>query len=151
MSSFKGGGGRPTGPSQQDLQAGPMRNLLDQQVVSMRHVKRPLGSSGVMPWPFSHSGTEAVTADGKHWLIHKGGKKGSDFGREKGGNTVVTDAKNMSGAWRTTGCVGGGWTDTKPGTRVTDLVKTGGKDYNLLFSNCHFAARNAAKFAAEKK
>uniref|UniRef100_A0A1I8FWJ8 Mrr_cat domain-containing protein n=1 Tax=Macrostomum lignano TaxID=282301 RepID=A0A1I8FWJ8_9PLAT len=116
-----------------------MRNLLDQQVVSMRRVQassRQLRSYALALFAQRH---------------RSGGKKGSDFGREKGGNTVVTDAKNMSGAWRTTGCVGGGWTDTKPGTRVTDLVKTGGKDYNLFFSNCHFAARNAAKFAAEKK
>ena len=45
---------------------------------------------------------------------------------------MVTDAKHMSGAWKSEGSQ-----PVNPGTRVADYVKAGGENYNLLFDNCH--------------
>ena len=52
------------------------------------------------------------------------------------GETVVVDAKNMSGAWKSAGSQ-----SAQPGTRVADYVKAGGSKYNLLFDNCHDGSR----------
>ena len=48
------------------------------------------------------------------------------------GDTVVANAKHMSGAWKS-----GGSRPAQSGTKVADYVKAGGENYNLLFDNCH--------------
>ena len=52
------------------------------------------------------------------------------------GETVVTNAKHMSGAWKS-----GGSQPVKPGTRVADYVKAGGENYSLLSDNCHHGSK----------
>lgn len=62
------------------------------------------------------------------------------------GETVVTNAKHMSGDWQS-----GGVQSVKPGTRVADYVKAGGSDYNLAFDNCHDASRRMMEEAMKDR
>ncbi|KAG7218237.1 hypothetical protein INR49_020546 [Caranx melampygus] len=71
--------------------------------------------------------TPADTGDTERWnqwLVHKG----DGYGRAS--ETVVTDARHMGPAWK-----------NFHGRRtVSDLIRVGGRNYNLLTDNCHHAA-----------
>lgn len=110
-----------------------LTSLYNSRVASVERVTRPLsgwgGSLGI-----KHSGVVVTTENGNRWLVHKGPRYGilSD--------TVVTNAKHMSGAWSSAGA-----RPAKPGTRVADYVKAGGLQYSWAFSNCHHASRRMMK------
>lgn len=61
------------------------------------------------------------------------------------GQTVVTNAKHMSGAWKSDGAQ-----PAKPGTRVADYVKAGGSNYNVAFDNCHHGSKRMMNVAKPK-
>uniref|UniRef100_A0A3P8UEM6 Uncharacterized protein n=1 Tax=Cynoglossus semilaevis TaxID=244447 RepID=A0A3P8UEM6_CYNSE len=85
-------------------------------------MKRPL--EGMSSWlgPISHSGVRVTLGDGRQFLVHKGDGYGISS------QTVVTDARHMSRNWE--------------GTKtVSDFVREGGPDYNLLLDNCHLGSR----------
>lgn len=71
-----------------------------------------------------------TTSSGDRWLVHKG----SGYGESS--ETVVTNAKHMSEDWKS-----GGSQSLKPGTRVADYVKAGGRHYSLLSDNCHHGSK----------
>lgn len=62
------------------------------------------------------------------------------------GQTVVTNASHMSGAWKS-----GGSQPTQSGTRVADYVKAGGESYNTLFNNCHDGSKRMMDEAKGKR
>lgn len=68
--------------------------------------------------------------DGSQWLIHKGG----GFGLSS--QTVVTDARHMSSAWRPVSS-----REFQGSKTVSDFVSAGGPNYNLLSDNCHLGSR----------
>ena len=80
--------------------------------------------------PTNTSGVIVTTNDGKKDLVHKG----SGYG--KSSQTVVTDARHMSNAWRNMDNA-----KSVNGKSVGDFVKAGGKNYNLLLNNCHHARK----------
>ena len=134
-----------------------LTQLYNQRVVSSQPVERPLnafkggqiGRTGVAaanafgittsysgkPDRATHSGSLLTTADGKQWLAHKG----DGFGKST--DTVVVDAKHMSGRWEPAGPtqnVGGK-------ASVGDYVKAGGPHYSKSGSNCHNATQSMQK------
>ncbi|XP_078384560.1 uncharacterized protein LOC144666977 isoform X2 [Oculina patagonica] len=102
-----------------------LTGLYNSGVASVEHVTRPLGGSGGS-LGIEHSGVVVTTNSGDRWLVHKGKGYGDS------GQTVVTNAKHMSGAWTS-----GGSQSVQPGTKVADYVKASGQNYNLLSDNCH--------------
>jgi len=107
-------------------------------VESVEHVTRPLGGSGGS-LGIEHSGVVLTTSSGDRWLVHKG----SGYGDSS--ETVVTNAKHMSGNWKSAG------TQTaKPGTRVADYVQAGGSEYNVAFDNCHHGSKRMMDVAKPK-
>ena len=62
------------------------------------------------------------------------------------GQTVVTNAKHMSGAWSS-----GGAQPAQPGTRVADYVKAGGSNYNTAFDNCHDGSKRMMNVGKGKR
>ncbi|XP_015774290.1 PREDICTED: uncharacterized protein LOC107352473 isoform X2 [Acropora digitifera] len=112
-----------------------LTDLYNSGVVSVEHVTRPLGGSvGI-----KHSGVVLTTSSGDRWLVHKG----SGYGDSS--QTVVTNAKHMSGAWKSAGTQ-----PAKPETRVADYVKAGGSEYNLATDNCHHGSRRMMDVAKPK-
>ncbi|XP_078254873.1 uncharacterized protein LOC144593241 [Rhinoraja longicauda] len=105
-----------------------LTNLYNQPVVQAERVQRPLNGKSFMAGPFRHEGVRVQTEDGRSMLIHKG----NDFGHSH--QTVVVDAKHMSNSWQVA--------EQRPveGRNVSDFVKAGGRDYNLVRSNCQDAA-----------
>ncbi|RVE63307.1 hypothetical protein OJAV_G00164390 [Oryzias javanicus] len=125
-SSSSGGGG----PFQADLSGQALTNLYNLRVMTAERMKRPLEPLNVELGPISHTGVRVTLEDGSKWLVHKG----NGFGRSS--QTVVTNARHMSNKWRViqTKDLGGS-------KRVSDFVRAGGIDYNLLLDNCHFGSR----------
>lgn len=116
-----------------------LTDLYNSGVTKVEHVTRPLGGSGGS-LGVKHSGVVVTTDNGDRWLVHKG----SGYGDSS--ETVVTNAKHMSGDWQS-----GGVQSVKPGTRVVDYVKAGGSDYNLAFDNCHDASRRMMEEAMKDR
>lgn len=108
-------------------------------MTKVEHVTRPLEGSGGF-FGRKHSGVVVTTDSSDRWLVHKG----SGYG--KSSETVVTNAKHMSGDWQS-----GGVRSVQPGTRVADYVKAGGSDYNVAFNNCHGASRRMMKEAMKDR
>ncbi|KAM4568036.1 uncharacterized protein V3H82_012266 [Fundulus diaphanus] len=106
-----------------------LTDLFNSRVQKAERVWRPFDGKTSGVWPFYHSGVRVTLDDDSQWLIHKG--KG--YGRSS--QTVVTDARHMSPAWRTTKTKAFNGRKT-----VSDLVRAGGRGYNTLFNNCHGAA-----------
>ena len=131
-SSSTGGGQLPHDVKTQ----GGLTSIYNQRVTQVEHVERPMGSSGGSAnVPFvNHHGVVATTETGDRYLIHKGSGYGGS-----GGDTVVTDARHMSGNWRTTE------TRSVEGHTVSDFVKAGGTNYNLLGNNCIHGANRMTK------
>ena len=75
--------------------------------------------------------------DGSKYLIHKGDNYGG-----RGGQTVVTNARHMSRKWS-----GNGARKVATGATVGDLVKAGGKYYNVALNNCYHGATRMEKKA----
>ncbi|KAK2566528.1 hypothetical protein P5673_009148, partial [Acropora cervicornis] len=100
-----------------------LTDLYNSGVVSVEHVTRPLGGSGGS-LGIEHSGVVLTSSSGE---------------------TVVTNAKHMSGNWKSAG------TQTaKPGTRVADYVQAGGSEYNVAFDNCHHGSKRMMDVAKPK-
>jgi len=79
------------------------------------------------------------TASGQSYLAHKGDK----FGTEKGGQTVVVDAKHMSSAWKPAGS-----SVQVQGVKVSDFPGVMGPGYNLFSGDhCQTASAKAMDFA----
>lgn len=77
-------------------------------------------------------------------MVHKG----PDFGQSS--QTVVVDARYMSNAWSPRGQVQHHNPASAP-VHLGDLVKNGGKDYNLLCNNCiHGSNRMQDRFRQGK-
>lgn len=62
------------------------------------------------------------------------------------GETVVTNAKHMSGAWKSEGSE-----QVQPGTKVADYVKAGGENYNVVNDNCHDGSERMMNVGKEEK
>lgn len=62
------------------------------------------------------------------------------------GETVVTNAKHMSGAWKSEGSE-----QVQPGTKVADYVKAGGENYNVVNDNCHDGSDRMMNVGKEEK
>lgn len=127
-SSSSGSGANGTRPHDITSRQG-LTNLYNSGVSSVEHVKRPLGGSGGAIG-IQHSGVVVTTNSGDRWLVHKG----SGYGDSS--QTVVTNAKHMSGSWTS-----GGAQPARPGTTVADYVKAGGSNYNMAFDNCHHGSQ----------
>uniref|UniRef100_A0A671Y908 Uncharacterized protein n=1 Tax=Sparus aurata TaxID=8175 RepID=A0A671Y908_SPAAU len=112
-----------------DLSGSNLTRLYNSPVYNAERMKRPLGGSGPVVGPISHSGVRVTLANGSQWLIHKG--KGYGISSD----TVVVDAQHMSRHW--TVVKEGDFMGRKT---VADFVATGGSDYNFLFDNCHRAS-----------
>ncbi|XP_071324355.1 uncharacterized protein [Trachinotus anak] len=138
-----------------DLSGPDLSRVLGSPVYSAERVRRPIGSSassssgsigsGLTPLigsisphhdPSTHSGVREVClfnrvtlGDGSKWLIHKG----NDYGRAS--ETVVTDARHMGPGWRPEST-----RDFLGEKTVSDLLRIGGQNYNVLTDNCHHAA-----------
>ena len=110
--------------------------IYNQPVAKVEHVTRPMGSSGGSAnVPFvHHHGAVVTTATGERYLVHKGDGYGGS-----GGETVVTNARHMSNKWSTTE------TRSVEGHTVSDFVKAGGTNYNLLGNNCIHGANRMTK------
>lgn len=106
-----------------------LTGLYNSRVDSVEHVTRPLGGSAGS-FGVKHSGVVVTTENGDRWLVHKGPGYGDSS------DTVVTNARHMSGDWKS-----GGSQPAQTGTKVADYVKAGGENYNLLFDNCHDASK----------
>jgi hypothetical protein len=74
----------------------------------------------------THSGVLVTTEDGKQYLVHKG----KQFGISS--QTVVVDAKHMSGAWKNVDS-----SEKVSGKTVRDFIKAGGTCYRILDDDCH--------------
>ena len=113
-----------------------LTGIYNQPVTKVEHVTRPMGSSGGSAnIPFvDHHGTVVTTGAGDRHLVHKGRGYGGS-----GGETVVTDARHMSDKWRTTE------TRSVQGHTVSDFVKAGGTNYNLVRDNCIHGANRMTK------
>ena len=109
--------------------------IYNQKVTKVEHVTRPMGSSGgSAKIPFvHHHGTVVTTNTGNRYLVHKGDGYG------KSSQTVVTDARHMSGKWRTTE------TRSVQGHTVSDFVKAGGAKYKLATDNCIHSANRMTR------
>jgi len=118
-----------------------LNKIYNQPVVKVEHVTRPMGSSGGSAnVPFvPHHGAVVTTKSGDRYLVHKGNEYG------KSSQTVVTDARHMSGKWRTTE------TRKVQGHTVSDFVKTGGKKYSLLTDNCIHSANRMTNLGNRKR
>ncbi|GAA6232393.1 P17/29C-like protein DDB_G0287399 [Lates japonicus] len=151
-SSSKGGG---VSSSPDHLRGQALTDLFNSRVVEAEVVRRPIGSSSsgsssgsssrsssgssgfwtsLLPPELdasSHSGVRVKLDDDSEWLVHKG----SGYGRSS--QTVVTDAGHMSPAWETDRRI-----NVERDTTISDLVDTGGANYNPLCSNCHHATRD---------
>ncbi|KAF6737616.1 hypothetical protein FQA47_012510 [Oryzias melastigma] len=124
-SSSSGGGGT----FQADLSGQALTNLYNLRVMSAERMRRPLEPLKVELGPISHTGVRVTLEDGSQWLVHKG----NGFGRSS--QTVVTNARHMSNKWRVI------QTKNFNGSkRLSDFVRAGGIDYNLLWDNCHFGS-----------
>ncbi|KAM9722877.1 uncharacterized protein ACNS7B_018458 isoform 4-T5 [Menidia menidia] len=127
-----------------DLSGRALTDLYNSRVQTAERVRRPMGSSSSAIGPFSHTGVRSVPQhpqsphpgvrvtldDGSQWLVHKGDGYGVSS------QTVVTDARHMSSDWKTIKTREFGGTKT-----VSDFVKAGGPNYDLLFDNCHLGSR----------
>ncbi|GAA6232392.1 uncharacterized protein LOC108881857 [Lates japonicus] len=111
-----------------DLSGQALTDLYNSPVQKAEWMVRPLGNLPGIVGPVSHTGVRVTLPNESKWLIHKGGNYGINS------QTVVTDARHMSSAWRTIMTK-----DFNGRKRVADFVKTGGATYNLLF-NCHVAS-----------
>ena len=136
-------GGHRSGQLPHDVktQSG-LTGIYNQRVTKVEHVKRPMGSSGGsanVPL-FRHHGVVATTENGNRYLIHKGDGYGG-----VGGDTVVTNARHMSGEWRTTE------TRSVAGHTVSDFVKAGGENYKLLSDNCIHSGNRMTKLGKRLK
>ncbi|MEQ2258784.1 hypothetical protein XENORESO_002392 [Xenotaenia resolanae] len=107
-----------------------LTNLFNSRVQKAERVWRPFDGQSSGRWPFYHSGVRVTVDDGSQWLVHKG--KGYGLSSQ----TVVTDARHMSPAWRTTQTK-----DFDGRKTVSDFVRAGGGKYNTALDNCHWAAR----------
>lgn len=134
-SNSSGSGGKP--PHDITSKHG-ITGLYNSGVVSVEHMTRPLGGSGGSVG-FKHSGVVVTTNSGDRWLVHKG----SGYGESS--QTVVTNAKHMSGAWKSAGAQ-----PAKPGTRVADYVQAGGSKYNMALDNCHHGSKRMMDVAKPK-
>ncbi|XP_041843292.1 uncharacterized protein LOC121641292 [Melanotaenia boesemani] len=113
-----------------DLSGQRLTDLYNSQVYNAERMRRPKGSNPSAVGPFSHSGVRVTLGDGSQWLIHKGDGYGISS------QTVVTDAQHMSSAWEPIS------TRDFQGTKtVSDFVKAGGPNYNVLLDNCHLGSR----------
>ncbi|KAM9722882.1 uncharacterized protein ACNS7B_018458 isoform 5-T6 [Menidia menidia] len=113
-----------------DLSGRALTDLYNSRVQTAERVRRPMGSSSSAIGPFSHTGVRVTLDDGSQWLVHKGDGYGVSS------QTVVTDARHMSSDWKTIKTREFGGTKT-----VSDFVKAGGPNYDLLFDNCHLGSR----------
>ncbi|XP_037830418.1 uncharacterized protein LOC119616837 [Kryptolebias marmoratus] len=113
-----------------ELSGQALTDLYNRPVHLAERVERPLGGSSGAARPFSHTGVRVTLGDGSQWLIHKG----DGFGLSS--QTVVTDARHMSSAWKTIRTKDFGGTRT-----VSDFVSAGGPNYNLVLDNCHLGSR----------
>ncbi|KAM8735715.1 uncharacterized protein AB9X84_024068 [Acanthopagrus schlegelii] len=111
------------------LSGAELTRLYNSPVYKAERMKQPLGSSGFILGPLSHSGVRVTLGDDSQWLVHKG----ANFGISS--QTVVTTAKYMGSDWRVV--KEGNFQGRKT---VGDFVATGGSNYNFLFDNCHWAS-----------
>ncbi|CAF2931429.1 unnamed protein product, partial [Rotaria sp. Silwood2] len=75
----------------------------------------------------NHRGQVATLADGQRFLVHKG----PGFGHNS--ETIAVDAKYMSNSWKPHG------SSISAGSQsvgLGDLIKAGGKNYDVLTNNC---------------
>ena len=116
-----------------------LTSIYNEKVVSATTVTRPLEGLTKERGILHHEGVKLKTDKGNEYLVHKG----DGFG--KSSQTVVVDAKHMSGKWteRQTVEVGGK-------TNVASFVKEGGKNYNVFTDNCQDAAKRGMKMAKER-
>uniref|UniRef100_A0A671Y747 Uncharacterized protein n=1 Tax=Sparus aurata TaxID=8175 RepID=A0A671Y747_SPAAU len=112
-----------------DLSGSNLTRLYNSPVYNAERMKRPLGGSGPVVGPISHSGVRVTLANGSRWLIHKG--KGYGVSSD----TVVVNARYMSREWRAV--MEGNFRGRKT---VANFVATGGSRYHWLFDNCHWAS-----------
>uniref|UniRef100_A0A3B4GFZ3 Uncharacterized protein n=1 Tax=Pundamilia nyererei TaxID=303518 RepID=A0A3B4GFZ3_9CICH len=113
-----------------DLSGQDLTRLYNSPVMTAERMKRPLEGTPVILGPLSHSGVRVTLDDGSQWLIHKGG----GFGLSS--QTVVTDARHMSSAWRPVSS-----REFQGSKTVSDFVSAGGPNYNLVSDNCHLGSR----------
>lgn len=111
--------------SQADITA-----LYKLRVFRAERLERPLTNLSAAAGPISHTGVRVTLEDKSQWLIHKG----SGFGLSS--ETVVVKAEHISDKWEVIGSKDFGGTKT-----VSDFVKAGGTDYNVLFDNCHYGSK----------
>ena len=121
-----------------------LKSLFNSKVVSMQLVKRPLDINvigGLLDRVgINHVGVLITNDQGQQWLVHTG----NDFGVSS--QTVVVSPGKMSSKWTSVG----GVIQAKPDTTVSDLVKTGGSNYNVITNNCIEAAHRIVKKYGEK-
>ncbi|XP_039475054.1 uncharacterized protein LOC120442524 [Oreochromis aureus] len=113
-----------------DLSGQDLTRLYNSPVMTAERMKRPLEGTSFILGPLSHSGVRVTLDDGSQWLIHKGG----GFGLSS--QTVVTDARHMSSAWRPVSS-----REFQGSKTVSDFVSAGGPNYNLFSDNCHLGSR----------
>lgn len=117
-----------------------LTSLYNSRVDYVEHVTRPL--EGWLGWLVKdpHSGVVVTTENGDRWLVHKGKGYGDST------RTVVTNAKHMSGVWKS-----GGSQPAQSGTKVADYVKAGGQNYNAAFNNCNHASKRMMNVGKENR
>ncbi|KAA0703417.1 hypothetical protein E1301_Tti006786 [Triplophysa tibetana] len=106
-----------------------LRKLYNSEVFEAERLTRPLDGWSFQYRKFSHSGVRVTLDDDTQWLIHKGDGYGISS------QTVVVDARHMSGKWKIVETKDFGGRKT-----VSDFVEAGGTDYRLMFDNCHHAS-----------
>ncbi|KAI2655140.1 LexA repressor [Labeo rohita] len=106
------------GPYSYDLSnKSDLNKLYNSKVYLAELFTRPLQESPFQFYVFSHSGVRVTLQDGSKWLIHKGKNVGISS------QTVFKRAANFDGS-----------------KTVSDFVRAGGENYNILFDNCHKAS-----------
>jgi len=127
-----GGGGGATRSHDIKSQSG-LTNLYNQKIKTIERVSRKMANVPV----FKHQGVRVTLDDGSKFLVHKGSGYGG-----RGGQNVVTNARHMSKKWS-----GAGARKVNSGATLGDLVKAGGKNYNVAVDNCYHGATRMEKKA----
>ncbi|GAV06215.1 hypothetical protein RvY_16237 [Ramazzottius varieornatus] len=107
------------------------------RIIKMERVCRPLSvGSAVASHLLSevggkHGGVKVTTSTGEQFPIHKGDKFGGEWG-----NTVAVPVAEMGTGWTTMASKEMGNSQMT----ISDAIRKGGENYNLLFENCNHAA-----------
>ncbi|EDO47064.1 predicted protein, partial [Nematostella vectensis] len=107
-----------------------LTDIYNEEVAKVTRYERPLQGFDKKIGPLKHDGVLVETKSGKTYLVHKG--KGFGIASD----TVVVEMNKMPPNWDKLDSRNG-----LPGETVSDFVKRGGKNYNLLWDNCQDATK----------